>query len=204
MFESQLELKDYLVKCGFLKSKALKGVFAEVDRKDFVPKGYSLFAYGDFPVPIGFGQTISQPSTVAFMLDLLDIKPGQKILDLGSGSGWTTALIAKDVGPTGRVFAVEKIKKLVNFGRRNLANYKLGNIFMQTSGEKIGLPPEAPFDRILVSAAAQYLPEDLVKQLKIGGIMVIPIKNSVWKVKKKLNTEISRQEFPGFEFVPMR
>ncbi|MEK7651750.1 MAG: protein-L-isoaspartate O-methyltransferase [Patescibacteria group bacterium] len=204
MTRPQLELKNYLAKQGLLKTNVLKEAFTKVDRKDFVLKENTLLAYEDFPIPIGFGQTISQPSTVAFMLDLLDIEPGQKILDVGSGSGWTTALVAKAVGPTGQVFAVEKIKELVNFGLHNLAKYKLKNISMEISGKKIGLPSEAPFDRILVSAAAEYLPNDLIKQLKTNGVMIIPIKNSVWKITRKSKTEILKQEFPGFMFVPLR
>ncbi len=204
MTRPQLKLKNYLVKQGLLKSKAMKEAFTKVNRKDFVLKENTLLAYEDFPIPIGFGQTISQPSTVAFMLDLLDIEPGQKILDVGSGSGWTTVLVAKAVGPTGQVFAVEKIKELVNFGLHNLARYKLKNVSMEISGKKIGLPSEAPFDRILVSAAAEYLPNDLVKQLKTNGVMIIPIKNSVWKITRKSKTKILKQEFPGFIFVPLR
>jgi protein-L-isoaspartate(D-aspartate) O-methyltransferase len=204
MFASQLKLKNYLIQSGLLKSQILKEAFAKIDRKDFVPEEHSFSAYRDFPIPIGFGQTISQPSTVAFMLDLLDIRIGQKILDLGSGSGWTTALLAQSVGPTGQVLAVEKIKELVDFGRQNLAGYKMKNVSIQISGEKMGLPSEAPFDRILVSAAAEYLPEDLIEQLKMNGIVVLPIKNSIWKITKKSDTETSAQEFPGFVFVPLR
>ena len=203
MFDSQSELADYLIKRSFLNSKILKESFTKINRIDFIPKEHSLLAYGDFPIPIGFEQTISQPSTVAFMLNLLDITLGQKILDIGSGSGWTTALIAQSIGSKGKVWAVERISELIDFSRQNLAGYNFKNISIQKAGKEMGLPDKAPFNRILVSARADKLPEELIKQLKINGIMIIPIKNSIWKITKTGEFEIMEQKFPGFSFVPL-
>lgn len=198
------ELIKHLISSNVLKSKNIIEAFEAVDRADFVLEQYLYEAYEDHPLQIGFGLTISQPTTVAFMLELLQPKAGDKILDVGSGSGWTTALLAKIIGPRGIVFGVEIIPELVDFGRKNLQKYKFLNAKISQAKNMLGLPKEAPFDKILVSAAADTLPEELVGQLKIGGRMVLPIKNSIWRIDKISATEISREEFPGFVFVPLK
>lgn len=135
----------------------------------------------DEPIDIGFGQTISQPSTVAVMLERLDVRPGQKVLDVGSGSGWTTALLARLVGRGGSVMGVERIPELVEFGRQNLANFAItkamANAEIRPAGERLGLPEEAPFNRILVSAhpPGNWLNE-LQQQLSTrGGRLIAPV-----------------------------
>lgn len=201
----QKRLIKHLIANNVLKSENIISAFGKIDRADFVPEQYLHEAYEDHPLQIGFGQTISQPTTVAFMLELLQPNSGDKILDVGTGSGWTTALLASIVGQKGRVFGVEIIPELAEFGRKNLAKYKFPNAKILQSGEKLGLPMESPFDKILVSAAAEEnLPEDLIAQLKIGGRMVLPIKNSIWKIDKISDNETNKEEFPGFVFVPLK
>ncbi|MEK7614514.1 MAG: protein-L-isoaspartate(D-aspartate) O-methyltransferase [Patescibacteria group bacterium] len=197
------ELINELKGEGVLKNANVLRAFRAIDRKDFVPEKLSFEAYENYPLPIGFGQTISQPFTVAFMLDLLRPEPGEKILDVGSGSGWSTALLASAVGPTGKVFGVEIIPELVAFGQTNLAKYKFPNASIRVAGLKLGLPGEAPFDKILVSASGQSYPKELVEQLKIGGTLVIPIKESVWKMKKVSTEEAETEKYEGFAFVPL-
>lgn len=184
--------------------EALERAFNVIDRADFVPQKFRDEAYEDYPLTIGFGQTISQPTTVAFMLEKLDVKTGQHVLDVGSGSGWTTALLAELVGENGRVWGVELIPELVRFGQKNLARYRFRNTHITFAESVVGLPTHAPFDRILVSAAAGELPKKLVEQLKVGGTMVIPIRNSIVTVKKIEEDKIETQEYPGFVFVPLR
>lgn len=186
-----------------LRTTAMEEAFRVIDRKDFVRPDYVSEAYEDYPLPIGEGQTISQPTTVVFMLELLDPKPGEKILDVGSGSGWTTALLAKLVGPSGKVFGVEKIPDLVSFGQKNLEKYSLKDTSIVKAGKDLGLPNEAPFDKIMVSAAAEKLPTKLVNQLKPGGIMVIPIRDSICKVTKRPDSSLEKKSYPGFMFVPL-
>ncbi|MFA5841972.1 MAG: protein-L-isoaspartate(D-aspartate) O-methyltransferase [Candidatus Paceibacterota bacterium] len=188
---------------GTLKNKDVLRAFQTIDRADFVPKEYLSEAYVNSPLPIGHNQTISQPFTVAFMLELLEPKPGEKILDVGAGSGWTTALLASAVGPRGKVFGLEIIPELVAFGQKNIAKYKFNNASIGQAGEKLGLPEEAPYDKILVSAAGRTYPKELISQLKTGGIMVTPIKNSIWKIKKTSNEETKVEKFEGFAFVPL-
>lgn len=202
--ETNQELVSYLVQSGVLKTPTLVAAFRHVDRADFVPTQYLDQAYGDYPLPIGFNQTISQPYTVAFMLELLSPDRGQKILDIGSGSGWTTALLAAVVREKGKVVGTEVVPELVEFGRTNLQKYHFPRAKIILAGKKLGYQKEAPFDRILVSAAGHDLPSILLDQLRIGGRMVIPIEGSVWQIDKKSKTDIAKREFPGFVFVPLK
>lgn len=195
-------LIKHLKSSGVLRSKKIVEALKLIDRKDFVRSDFEDDAYLDIPLPIGNGQTISQPTTVAFMLELLDLKAGNKVMDVGSGSGWTTALIAKIVGKTGSVVGVELLDNLINFGQNNIAKYNLPNVVIKKTGKTLGLPHEAPFDRILVSAASEDIPEELISQLAINGIMVVPIKNSIFKITKK-QKESKTEEYPGFVFVPL-
>lgn len=200
------QLVNQLIKDGYLKSDLVIDAFSEINRAEFVPKEFELVAESDVALPIGYGQTISQPLTVAIMLELLDLQRGQKVLDVGSGSGWATALLSYIIGPEGKVIALERIKNLYEFGKKNVEKYgyieKGIATFYQEDGSK-GFPQEAPYDRILVSAMAKKIPEELKKQLKIGGKMVIPTKDSLYFLEKKSEAEFLEEQFPGFSFVPL-
>ena len=196
-------LVNYLIRCGVLKTSSIIRAFLKIDRADFVLPEYQDEAYQDYPLPIGYGATISQPYTVAFMLELLQLQKGEKILDLGSGSGWTTALLAEIVGKKGKVFGVEIVPELVGFGKKNLKKYGLQNAKIVKAESSLGLTKEAPFDKILVSAAAQNLPQELLDQLKAPGRLVMPIGGSLWKIEKDNHSDIQQEEYPGFMFVPL-
>lgn len=174
-----------------------------VDRANFVPKDLRGSADIDAPLPIGYGQTNSQPYTVRLMLRWLDPQPGDKVLDVGSGSGWTTALLAYLVGSKGWVYAVERVPELVEFGEENCQRTGVKNARFFTAGDEFGLPKEAPFDRILVSASADELPPELVDQLKIGAKMVIPVQNDILEITKKSAGDLDIKRHPGFAFVPL-
>ena len=196
-------LIDEMIFSDMLRSPQIIDAFRVVDRKYFVPESYGDHIYVDAPLPIGNGQTISQPSTVAFMLEHLAPKEGEKVLDIGSGSGWTTALLCHIVGDKGSVTGIERMDALVEQGEENLAKFKFGShCRIQRAGEKLGLPGEQ-FDRILVSASSDEIPEELFLQLKVGGILVIPVKNSIFKFKKVSDTYVEREAFYGFVFVPL-
>jgi protein-L-isoaspartate(D-aspartate) O-methyltransferase len=186
-----------------LGNPRIKAAFEAIDRADFMPLDYRSEAYEDYAVPIGFNQTISQPTTVAFMLEQLDPEPGHKILDVGSGSGFTTALLAHMVRNGGRVVGLERVPELVAFGSKNLAKYDFPHASIEAAEETVGKASMAPFDRILVSAAAHELPRELVRELRDGGIMVIPIGDSICKIVKNGPEGISQTCFPGFAFVPL-
>ncbi|MBI2008998.1 protein-L-isoaspartate O-methyltransferase [Candidatus Saccharibacteria bacterium] len=157
----------------------------------------------DMPLPIGFGQTISQPTTVRLMLGWLEPQLGDKVLDVGSGSGWTTALLAHLVGPSGKVYAVELVPELVKFGRQNCSRIGIKNARIYQAGRKYGLPKEAPFERILVSAAAEELPTELIDQLSVGGKMVIPVRNDILEIEKTSAKDTEVVVHSGFVFVPL-
>ena len=196
-------LVDDMISSNMLKSPLIIDAFRTIDRKYFVPDEYAEDAYADMPLPIGHYQTISQPSTVAFMLERLDPQDGNKVLDIGSGSGWTTALLCYMVGDQGSVTGVERVETLVESGSENLSKFRFDtDCHIEQAGDKLGLPGEQ-FDRILVSASADEIPEGLFSQLKIGGILVIPIGESIFKFTKVSETEIEKEEFYGFVFVPL-
>ena len=200
--ESNENLIQHLVNSGALKSKNIIDAFKQMDRVNFVKDDYCKDAYEDFPLSIGYGQTISQPTTVAMMLEMLKPSKGQTILDIGSGSGWSTALLSFIVGEEGFVTGLERIDSLVEFGNKNLKKYKINNAKIIHANDELGLVGEK-FDSILVSAAADKLPLELLEQLKIGGKLVIPIQNSIYEITKKENDKFEKIEHFGFTFVPL-
>lgn len=183
--------------------KRLDEAFQAIRREDFLPEKLKPQAGHDRPMSIGWGQTNSQPTTVRLMLGWLDAQLGQKVLDVGSGSGWTSALLAYLVGSRGQVLAVERVPELVEFGAKNCHKLGLTNVRFFQAGKELGLPDQAPFDRILVSAAADHMPEDLVAQLSPNGRLVIPVQSSVLVVNKSSKEKIEVKEHPGFMFVPL-
>lgn len=202
-----MNLVDDLIKEGWLKTDIIIKAFREIKREDFVPEDIKNLAELNEALPIGFGQTISQPLTVAFMLELLQPAAGDKILDVGAGSGWTAALLAEIAGEKGKVVAIEVILKLKEFGEKNVAKYgfiEKGVVeFVCADGSK-GFQKYSPYDKILVSAASSSgIPEELKKQLKIKGKLVCPIGNSIWLFVKKNEKEFEKKEYPGFVFVPL-
>jgi len=203
-----MTLVDNLIGQGWLKSRRIIEAFEKIKREDFLPAEMRNLAEINEALPIGYGQTISQPLVVAFMLEQLCPRPGDKILDIGSGSGWTSALLAEIVGPKGKVIAIEIIPELMEFGKNNVAKYNFidkGRVeFICADGSK-GYEKEAPFDGILVSASLQTIevPQAWKDQLKIDGKIVVPIGSSIWQITKKSDAEFEKTEYPGFVFVPL-
>lgn len=206
-----MSLVDKLINSGYLKTPAIIFAFKKIKRQDFILLADVAQAELDAPLSIGYGQTISQPATVAFMLEKLRPKTGEKILDVGCGSGWTTALLAEIVGAEGKVNGMERIRGLADFAAGNIGKYnfiKKGSVQIFCSDGYKGLPDFAPFDKILISAAAEEIPEDLLAQLKIGGRLVMPVgkkfqMQSVVVIDKTAEGKFKRKEFPGFVFVPL-
>lgn len=216
-----------IIDSGYLKSPQIIKAFFAIDRKDFVVSEYQDEAYLNIPLPIGFGQTISQPLTVAFMLELLQPQKGEKILDIGSGSGWTSALLAHlvsngELKSNGKVIAIERIQELKEFGEKNVSKYnfiKKGIVeFICADGSKgyrnISSRPEdvrlssvealaEGFDKILCSATVREIPQVWLEQLKIGGKLVTPFYEEVQLWIKKGKSKFQNQHFKGFSFVPL-
>jgi len=187
---------------GVLRTPRIVEAFRAVDRKQFVPDYFTDEIYGDYPLPIGDGQTISQPTTVAFMLELLEAEAGERVLDIGSGSGWTTALLGYLVGDKGEVIGLERQKALVEQGRRNIAPFGYKRVRIEEAGSALGLPGER-FDAVLVSASAPQIPQQLFAQLNPGGRLVIPVQHSIYRFTKLSEKEVRQEEYPGFVFVPL-
>lgn len=205
-----MSLINDLISEGYLRTPEIINAFRKINRADFMLQKERELSEINTAMPIGLGQTISQPATVAFMFEKIQPKKGERILDVGSGSGYTTALLSEIVGEKGRVYAIERIKELKEFGQTNTDKYgfvKSGRAsFIYGDGTK-GLPKEAPFDKILVSAAGEEIPEDLKNQLKIGGKLIIPVgeKNiqNLILITKIGEKNFKEDKFPGFVFVPL-
>ena len=217
-------LINSLIKDGYLKTPAIIEAFKNIDRADFVLDEYKNQAYVNAPLPIGFEQTISQPLTVAFMLELLEPKPGEKILDIGSGSGWVTALLAYIVSKTqttdhsqtnteksqfeaALVVGVERIPELAQMSETNVAKYnfiKRGIVKIINADGAKGYKKEAPYDKIIAGAASVGdVPIYWRRQLKIGGRIVAPVGNSVIVIDKISKNKYNQKEYFGFSFVPL-
>lgn len=177
---------------------------ARVPRERFLPADQVAWAAQDRPLPIGRGQTNSQPSTVATMLWLLDVQPGQRVLDVGAGSGWTTALLADLVGPAGEVIGVELEPDLVAPARRNLAATDQPWARIEPADpDRLGYAAAAPYDRILVSAMAVEIPSELSTQLDRVGVMVLPAGGRLVRVVRDV-TGATVDRFGHYRFVPLR
>lgn len=197
---------------GLLTESRLKKAFQDIDRADFVSPEFRSAAYFNIPLPIGHNQTISQPLTVAFMLHLLEPKPGQTILDVGSGSGWQTALLAHIVSATnkvtekpGHIVALEIMTTLCATSAQAINKYNYlehGIVEIHCRNAEGGFPDRAPYDRIIAAASLSDIPHDWHNQLKVNGIMVAPIGQSIIKWVKNEDGTIIESSYPGFVFVP--
>lgn len=197
------KLVGYLQDIGALRTPEIVSAFKKIDRVHFVLPHMGLQAYDDHPLPISERATISQPYTVAVMMELLQPQKGEKILDVGAGSWRTTALLAYIVWPKGSVLWVEIDPRLVKFAIKNIKKYSFSSVAVLLAKDVLWYPAWAPYDKILVSAAAQHLPDGLLAQLKVGGTMVIPIWDAIWRVKKVSPHVVTHDVFEWFAFVPL-
>jgi len=185
-------------------SERVVEAMSRVPRELFVPEELRPMAYEDRPLPIGHGQTISAPHMVAMMCDLLDLREGMKVLEVGGGCGYHAAVMAELVGPSGHVYSVERIPELVEMARRNLERARYRNVSMILGDGTLGYSEQAPYDRISVAASAPDIPEPLKEQLRPGGRMVIPVgsySQDLLVVTK--NHDIRVERAMGVIFVPL-
>lgn len=175
-----------------------------VPRASFLPDDVQKMAGDDHALPIGFGQTNSQPRTVAAMLDLLEVHPGQKVLDVGAGSGWSTALLGHLVGPSGSVLGLELVPELAAEAATTLSQHDVPWAEVhEADPQTLGAPHLAPFDRILVSAGADSLPQVLVEQLADTGVMVLPVNSQMLRVTQG-DDDVAVTTHGTYSFVPLR
>jgi protein-L-isoaspartate(D-aspartate) O-methyltransferase len=179
-------------------------VMEKVPRHEFVLPEYLDQAYADHPLPIGFGQTISQPYIVALMTQLLQLQPGDKVLEIGTGSGYQAAVLAELVD---QVYTIEIIPELARSAEERLRRLGYHDVHVRQGDGYYGWPEEAPFDAIIVTAAPDHLPQPLVQQLKDGGRLVVPIGppggyQTLWQIIKR-GEELEANNIAGVLFVPL-
>lgn len=205
--EDKESLIAYWKNSGLIKDKRLLEAFRKVPREKFIKNGFLEEAYGDYPLPIGEGQTISQPTTVMIMTQALELKPGNKVLEVGAGSGYQAAIISKVIGSKGRLITTEIIPELVKFARANLKKAGIRNVnVVRWDGSK-GYEKEAPYDKIIVTAACPSMPLPLVEQLKDNGIIIAPVGSLIGQtmVKGRKKKGLLETESLGrFMFVPLK
>ena len=181
--------------------------FKEVNREEFIPESLKNSAYEDVPLPLLRGKTISQPTTVMIMTSALELEPGEKVFEVGTGSGYQSAVIAKIVGSKGKVITTDVVPELVHFAKTNLKKANISNVFVHEEDGSSGMPSEAPFDKIIITAACKEFPKPLLEQLKPNGIIVGPVgdKNEQEMVRGIKDKDGRLQlEFLGqFLFTPM-
>lgn len=190
---------------GTSDDTAVQAAFAAVPRRGFLPDHQQRFADLDRPLPLGLGQTSSQPTTVRQMLALADVRTGQRVLDVGAGSGWTTSLLAHLVGPTGEVVGVELEPDLARWGAENVGRTAMPWASVRPAVPGVlGVPDLAPYDRVLVSADADRLPDELVRQLGPEGVMVVPVRSRMLVVRPGPGGRVDVARHGRYSFVPLR
>lgn len=207
MQEEPEELIAHMKSLGYLKSKSLEEALRKYPRHEFVPKNLRELSYRDSPLSIGHGQTISQPSVTVLMTEYLEVKEGNRVLEVGSGSGWSASLLSYLVGEKGFVYTIERIKGLAAFAKKNLEKFNIKNAKVYERDGSLGLKEHAPFDRIIMTCACPDIPKPFIHQLKKDGIMVLPLGNLYMQkmvIIKKIEKGIEKKELPGyFVFVPL-
>ena len=204
--KSKEHLIGYWADSGIIKNKKVIEAFKKIPREKFI-KEHKDEAYGDYPLSIGEGQTISQPTTVMIMTEALELKEGNKVLEVGSGSGYQAAIISEIVGNKGKVISTEIIGKLAEFAKENIKKLNIKNVeIIKHDGSK-GYEKEAPYDRIIVTAAAPKIPKLLIEQLKENGIIVAPVGNLLEQAMIKgikNNGRLEEENLGNFMFVPLK
>lgn len=196
---------DYLVQAGYLRTPNIIKAFKKVDRENFVPLDHKQSAYDDTPLHIGLGQTISAPSMVAIMTEALQPKLGEKILEIGAGSGYQAALLSECVGSKGKIYTIERLEGVAEIAQGNLTKYK--NVKVIVRDGTLGYKEKAPFNKIIVTCGAPKVPKPLVEQLKVNGILAIPIGDRLYQdfilVKKDKKGRTKEEFVCGCVFVPL-
>jgi protein-L-isoaspartate(D-aspartate) O-methyltransferase len=198
------DLIEFELKPSGITDDAVLAAMRKVKRHKFIPETLRDRAYGNYPLPIGENQTISQPYIVGLMTQALEIRKTDQVLEIGTGSGYQAAILAE---LSEIVYSIERVDTLSSRARTNLYSQGYDNIYLIVGDGTLGLPEYAPFDRIIVTAAAPKATETLLSQLKKGGKMVVPVGNrsiqDLKLIEKALNGRIYRKSLGGCRFVPL-
>jgi protein-L-isoaspartate(D-aspartate) O-methyltransferase len=206
MYEQERQrLVKNLTREGYIKTESVKQAFLTIPRETFLSDSLKNYAYVDIPLEIGQDQTISAPHMVAIMCESLDIKDGQKILEIGTGSGYHAAIVAQLVGKTGLVYTIERFESLAKKAKENLKQIGCTNVIVEVGDGSCGLPLYQPYDRIYVTCAAPNLPQPLIDQLQDSGKLLVPVGDKFCELTllemKKGKSVIHR--LGGCVFVPL-
>ena len=196
MVDEQLRARD-------IRSPRVLDAMGRVPRHLFVPEPQRSHAYGDHPLPIGYGQTISQPYIVAFMTQAIDVRATDRVLEIGTGSGYQAAILGEVAN---EIYTIEIVTPLADRARETLASLGYRNIHVRAGNGYLGWPEQAPFDRIIVTAAPDDVPPALVEQLKPGGLMAIPVGSSLYqelRILRRTEKDVETLETLPVRFVPM-
>ncbi len=196
-----------LISSGYIHSDEVIEAFRQIPRENFVPEDHKLFSYSDTPLRIGKEQTISAPHMVGMMLELLELEKGDKVLEVGAGSGYHAAMAAHIIGEGGHVYTIEYIEELASRARANIESIGFQNriTVINADGSK-GLPEHAPYDRIMVACGAPDVPQPLMDQLKEGGIIILPVGSGYYQKLirvRKMDGKFIKEDHGGCAFVPM-
>ncbi len=207
MIDERRRMVQELIDKGYIRSEPVRRAMEKVPRDEFVPEEEKHRAYMDMPLPIGEGQTISAPHMVAMIAEILDLREGMKVLEIGSGCGYNAAVIAEIIGKDGHLYTIERIRSLYERARRKLRELGYDNVTVIHGDGSQGWPEEAPYDRIYVTAAAPYVPEPLMEQLGLGGKLLIPVGSDKFYQELVLIERISDEDYRsenlgGVAFVP--
>ncbi len=202
------ELVRYWRRKRIIRDEKILKAFQDVPRELFVMEEFKDEAYGDYPLPIGMGQTISQPTTVMIMTQALELERGHKVLEVGAGSGWQAAIIGKIVGKEGKVITTEIIPELAEFARKNIEKAHIENVKVINCDGSEGYKKEAPYDRCIITAACPRIPKPIIEQTKEGGIIIAPVGSLLFGQKmvklRKTKDRITKEILGDFVFVPLR
>lgn len=204
---SKKKLIEYWKSSGIIKDKKVIEAFKAIPREKFILKKHLSEAYGDYPLSIGKSQTISQPTTVLMMTEALELKEGDKVLEVGAGSGYQAAIISKLVGKKGEVITTEIIPELAEFAKKNIQKLEIKNVKIIEHDGSQGYEQESLYDKIMITAACPEIPEPLIEQLKENGIIIAPVgdlfgQQMIKGVKKKGKLETKSLGY--FMFVPLK
>ena len=206
IIDSKKRLLDYWKSSGIVKDKKVLEAFKAVPREKFILKKYRHEAYGDYPLSIGENQTISQPTTVMIMTEALELKEGDKVLEIRTGSGYQAAMISELVGDKGKVITTEIIPELAEFAQKNIEKLKLKNVKIINYDGSRGYEKQKPYDKIIITAACPEIPPPVIDELEENGIIIAPVGNLISQqmVKGIKKGKLKTRSLGYFVFVPLK